>query len=130
MMHYLKCIALLGFLQKKLCVGQRQQVAVSVVDEIQRSLISVKAMLKESSPEENNMIDDIMSSILAVKETSGLINLTESMKNTIGSGLAELQSSISLRAFEFFKVNEFEPTEQIIPVMRTVVKTALEKGVI
>lgn len=130
-MHYLKCIALLDFLQKKLCVGQKQQVPVSVVDDVQKSMVSVKAMLESSpDPGQMNLIDDIMASIVSIKETPGLMNLTENMKNTLNDGLSELSSSVALKAFEFFKVNEFEPTKQIIPVMRTVVQTALEKGVL
>ncbi len=130
-MHYLKCIALLDFLQKKLYIGQRQQVPVSAVEEIQRSMVSIRAVLeKEPDPEQSNMIDDIMGSIISIKETPGLTNLTEAMKNSLNYGLSELQDSFALKAFEYFEVNDFEPTKQIIPVMRKVVSTALEKGVL
>ena len=130
-MHYLKCIALLEFLQKKLCIGQKQQVPVSAVEEIQRSMVSVRTMLqKESDPNQMAIIDDVMSSIIEIKETQGLVSLTEGMKNSLNAGLSELQASVALKAFEFFKVNDFEPTKQIIPIMRIVVQTALEKGVL
>ena len=130
-MHYLKCIALLEFLQKKLYAEQRQQVPVSVVSEVQRTLIGVqKLMEKETDPEVSNRIDDIMVSIIAVQNTPGLTSLTDSMKTTITSGVSELSEMLSLKAYRYFQVNDFEDTPEIIPVLRSVVKVALQKGVL
>ena len=85
---------------------------------------------KEATPEINNRINDIMESILVIKSTEGLIFLTDTMKNVLTSGIQELQSIISLEAFDYFQLHDFEPTPEIIPVMRNVVKVALSKGVI
>ena len=65
-----------------------------------------------------------------VKSTQGILFLTDTMKLQINSGIEELLSELRLLAFDHFKTNEFEPTEQLIPVMRSIVKEALAKGVI
>ena len=131
MMHYLRCIALLKFLQKKLYAGQRQQVPVATVDEVQQGIIGVQKLLEnENNAEIRNRLNDVMSSLLAVKSTSGLMYLTEVMKNTLNSGLSELSDMLSLEAYTYFQTHDFEPTEEIIPVMRNVVSVALAKGVL
>jgi len=71
-----------------------------------------------------------MSSILAIKSTNGLLHLTEGMKNTLTSGISELSNLISLEAYQYFQTHDFEPTEEIIPVMRSIVSVALAKGVL
>ena len=130
-MHYLECIALLEFLLKKLCAGQRTQVHVSVVSEVQTSVIALQKRLeKENNAEINSRIRDLMESVIAIKNTSGLVNLTESMKTTLVAGLNEISDTISLLAYRYFQTHEFEPTNEIIPVMRNVVSVALAKGVL
>lgn len=128
-MRYLECIALLQYLLKKLCAGQRQQVPASVTEDVLTNIIAVnKRLEKEDHPEITMRIRDVMTSTTEIKETKGIINLTDAMRNSLTSGIAELQDAICLLAFEFFKTNDFEPTPQIIPIMRQVVKTALAKG--
>ncbi len=130
-MHYLKCIALLSFMLKKLNAGQRASVPISAVDEVQTGMVSIQTLLGgEKDPEVSNRINDVMASTLIIKQTQGLVNLSDDMKNTLIQGVTELKDMISLLAFDYFKVHDFEPTKQLIPVLRTVVKTALEKGVI
>lgn len=130
-MHYLKCIVMLDFLLKKLYAGQRQQVPVSVVSEVQTGVIAIQKMLeKENSPELKQRLNDIMESVIVIKSTQGLQFLTDLMKSTLTSGLTELSDDISLKAYQYFSVNDFEVSEEIIPVMRNVVKVALAKGVI
>lgn len=131
MMHYLECIALLEYLQKKLFAGQRQQVPISTVSEVHTVMVALnKRLEKEQSVEVKARLRDIMESIIAIKGTQGLTVLTDSMKTTLTAGIDELIVDLSLLSFEYFKLHEFEPTDQIIPVMRNVVSVALEKGVV
>lgn len=130
-MHYLKCIVLLDFLQKKLFAEQRQQVPVSVVNEVQTSIIGVQKLLEnEKNPEMNSRLNDLMESTLVIKSTDGLVYLTESMKNALTGGIMDLSNTIALEAYSYFQTHDFEPTDEIIPVMRNVVKVALAKGVL
>lgn len=131
MMHYLECIALLEFLQKKLFAGQRVQVPVTVVDEVQTSIIALRKRLeKENNAEIDSRIRDLMESVFVIKSTNGLVNLTDAMKNTLVSGISEVSDLISLLAYSYFQTHDFEPTNEIIPVMRNVVRVALAKGVL
>ena len=131
MMHYLKCIALLNFLLKKLCEGQRQQVPVSTVNEAQRIMVSLKSLLEESESVEIAVrLDDIMSAIISIKSTEGLTFLTEAMKESLVVGIREMSDMIAIEAFMYFRLHDFELTEEIKPVLRSVVEVALEKGVI
>ena len=131
MMHYLECIALLEFLQKKLCNGQRQQVPVSVVDEVQQSVVALQNRLSnERSSELTASFRDVMEAISVVKSTQGIIYLPDAMKTALNDGIDSLLHRLCLLAYDHFKYNEFEPTEQIIPIMRRVVKSALVEGVL
>ena len=130
-MHYLECIAMLEYLLKKMCAGQRVQVPVNVVDEVQTVIVALNKKLEnEKSPAITVIIRDILEAVQVVKSTQGILFLTDTMKLQINSGIEELLSELRLLAFDHFKTNEFEPTEQLIPVMRSIVKEALAKGVI
>lgn len=130
-MHYLECIEMLEYLLKKMCNGQRTQVPVSAVDEVQTVIIALnKKLVNEDNTLLTVRMRDILEAVQVVKSTQGIMFLTEAMKDSINSGIEELLSCLRLQAFEYFKVNDFEPTPQIIPVMRSVVKEALAKGVI
>lgn len=130
-MHYLECIALLDYLQKKLFAGQRRQVPISTVNEVHTVLVALNKRLgKEQNVEVKIRLRDIMESVVAIKGTEGLTVLTDSMKTTLTSGIAELYSELALLAFEYFKLHDFEPTAPIIETMRKVVSVALEKGVV
>lgn len=131
MMHYLECIALLEFLQKKLCNGQRQQVPVSVVEEVQQSVVALqKRLANERSSELTSSFRDVMEAICVVKNTEGILFLPDAMKTALNDGMDSLIHHICLLAYVYFKTHEFEPTEQVIPIMRRVVKSALMEGVL
>lgn len=128
-MNYLECMALLSYVSKKLCAGQRMQVPVSVLDEMQTSLISLRKRLeKEEDPMMMNKLNDLMIAVNDIKKTNGLISLTDNMKQVCVDGVRDLADDIAIKAFYYFKTHEFEPTQQIIPIMRRVVEVALERG--
>ena len=129
-MHYLECIALLNYQLKKLCAGQRAQVDKSVADETLQTLVNIQAMLGSESSSIAMRVNDIMRSIDLIHQQTGLIMLTESMKDALVGGLRELLNDICIKAFNYHKVNDFENTAQIRPLMRQVVEVALEKGLI
>lgn len=130
-MHYLQCIAMLEYLLQKLNAGQRVQVPVETVDEVQNVLIALnKKLERENNREITIRIRDIMEAAIEVRNATGLTFLTDDMKNAITSGIHELLSHIRILAFNYFKINDFEPTPEIIPIMRGVVEEALLKGVV
>ena len=129
-MLYLKCIALLEHLRKMLYAGQRKQVSVQSVPQIEQTIIGVQTMLKdENLPLIQANLNDIMGSLIHVKSIPNLQCLTENMKQSIVDSVDSMITDLCLTAFKYYSVNDFEPTEPTIKVMRKVVKVALEKGV-
>ena len=130
-MHYLKCIALLEHLQKQLYAGQRKQVDVNVIPQIEQSIKGLQILLKdESLPAVMSALNDVMHAIINIKSTPNLLYLTDSMKQVIVESLQSMEGELCAVAFEYFKVNDFEPNDQINNVMRKVVEVALERGLL
>ncbi len=130
-MLYLECMALLNFLLKKLSAGQRQQVPVSVTDEAQTILVSVRKRLQNENDTETMVaINDLMLAVNDVKKTDGLLYLTDTMKQSLIEGTQKLNDIVAMKAFYYYKVHDYTPTKQTIPVMRSVVRVALAKGVL
>lgn len=129
-MRYLECIEMLQYLLKRMCAGQRKQVPVSACDEVQSVVIQIQKKLdKDLTPLEQAIVRDLMGAIALATETSGMLNLTDNMKNSIVDGLNELLAAVALKAFEYYRTHDFDPTPEIIPIMRMVVQVAVDKGV-
>lgn len=130
-MRYLECIAMLEFLLKKLHSGQRTQVPVTVADDAQQVMVQLNRKLEDNQDTELRVkLRDTMEAIAEVNNVQGILVLTDAMKQALVSGVTDLLNTLQLLAFDYFKYNDFEPTEEIIPVMRNVVATALARGVI
>lgn len=130
-MHYLECIAMLEFLLKKLHNGQRTQVPVSVVDDVRQVLVQVTRKLQN---EKDDLLAarlrDVMEALEEVSQIKGALVLTDNMKSALTSGVEELRSAIQLLAYEFYKYNDFELTDELMPIMRGVVQAALDAGLL
>lgn len=130
-MRYLECIAMLEFLLKKLHSGQRTQVPVTVADDAQQVMVQLNRKLEDNQDTELRVkLRDTMEAIVEVNNVQGILVLTDAMKQALVNGVTDLLNTLQLLAFDYFKYNDFEPTEEIIPIMRNVVATALARGVI
>lgn len=130
-MHYLECIAMLDYLLKKLHSGQRVQVPISAVDDVQQVMVQLNRKLQnEQDTQFKVKIRDVMEALEEVRALKGALVLTDTMKTALVNGVSELLQIVQLKAFEYYKYNDFEPTPEVIPVMRDVVKTALANGAI
>lgn len=130
-MRYLECIAMLEFLLKKLHSGQRTQVPVIVADDAQQVMVQLNRKLEDNQDTELRVkLRDTMEAIAEVNNVQGILVLTDAMKQALVSGVTDLLNTLQLLAFDYFKYNDFEPTEEVIPIMRNVVATALARGVI
>lgn len=130
-MRYLECIAMLEFLLKKLHSGQRTQVPVTVADDAQQVMVQLNRKLEDNQDTELRVkLRDTMEAIAEVNNVQGILVLTDAMKQALVNGVTDLLNTLQLLAFDYFKYNDFEPTEEVIPIMRNVVATALARGVI
>lgn len=130
-MRYLECIAMLEFLLKKLHSEQRTQVPVTVADDAQQVMVQLNRKLEDNQDTELRVkLRDTMEAIAEVNNVQGILVLTDAMKQALVSGVTDLLNTLQLLAFDYFKYNDFEPTDEVIPIMRNVVATALARGVI
>lgn len=130
-MRYLECIAMLEFLLKKLHSGQRTQVPVTVADDAQQVMVQLNRKLEDNQDTELRVkLRDTMEAIAEVNNVQGILVLTDAMKQALVNGVTDLLNTLQLLAFDYFKYNDFEATEEVIPIMRNVVATALARGVI
>lgn len=128
-MHYLECIEMLEYLLKKVYAGQRRQVPVGACNEVQLVVIQVKKKLEDDLlPLEQAIIRDLLNAVSLAMETTGMLNLTDAMKTSIVDGIRELYDAIAIKAFNYYKSHDFEPTEELIPLLRSVVQVAVRKG--
>ena len=131
-MNYLECIQLLSYLLEKLYAEQRRQVPVSRLDEIQMIIVGVNKKLESeyaANPVLSIKVSDLQAGIISIKDTPGLQVLTEQMKQALVDGIIALRDELCLKAYFYYRTHDFEPTEKVIKVMRTVVEVALAKGV-
>ncbi len=130
-MHYLECIALLNFLLKKFTAGQRTQVPLETCVDITRVLKQVeKKLANEKDYSIESRIRDLHSAVYTAQKTTTLLNLTDQMKVSMVKGITEVKDLIAIKAFKYFRYNEFEVTTETIPIMRSVVETALNNDLI
>lgn len=74
-------------------------------------------------------LNDLLSAMISVNENSaGMMNLTETMKQDLIGGVARVKSYVAHAAYGYYSVNEFEPTPEIIPLMRDIVECYAEDG--
>lgn len=82
-----------------------------------------------SDPMVTVSMNDLMGATLVVqKSCSGMINLTDTMKQELIEGIKTLKSAVANAAFHFYEIHEFEPRPEVIPLMRDVVETYVEDG--
>lgn len=66
---------------------------------------------------------DLLQAIGVVREMTSVKYLSDNMKQTMVDGINTLKLEIARLAYDYYSTNDFEPTEEVIPLMRDVVKT-------
>ena len=123
-MKYLDCIEMLEYGLKILKEGQRIQVSTNKMPEL---LMIVTGTSKKIGAEQSLMYkttsNDLLQAIGVVQEMKSVKYLSDNMKQTLTDGLNSLKLEISKLAYDYYSTHDFEPTEEVIPIMRDVVKT-------
>lgn len=74
-------------------------------------------------------LNDLMSGMISVNENVvGMTNLTETMKQDLISGVSRVKSYVANAAYNYYSMNDFEPTPEVIPLMRDIVECYAEDG--
>lgn len=67
--------------------------------------------------------NDLIQAIGVVQEMKSVKYLSDNMKQTLVEGINTLKTEVSKLAYEYYSSVDFEPTEEVIPLMREVVKS-------
>ena len=123
-MKYLDCIELLNLALKLLKSGERVQVPVSKLTEIQLIVVRVNSRLETYPNMEiaRSMMHDLMLSIGVAQENKAVKFLNDQMKQALVEGIRATKKHIASEAYQYYSNTDFEPTPQNIPLMREVVQ--------
>lgn len=129
-MKMLECIAMLNYLLSQLEAGKRIQVSTSVYNEVKAVLIPLYKKIATFSNEQTQFALESLLEAVNMIDVSSLQYLTDTARDALVEGVTCVKDEVAMQAFEHFKSNEFEPTDDIVPIMRDVVRTAAMKGAI
>lgn len=130
-MKYLECLMMIRYLLSKLESESRKQVPVDCLHELRANVMDMSTKLMDAPTTKILMkLRSLQEALAVIKVTPGTMFLTDRMKSILVDGFKSLREEIHLATFEYFKYNDFEPTEVIIDLMREVVETAAKKGVV
>ena len=122
---------MIRYILNKLEADSRKQVPVNVLEELNSAVVDITMKLMDAPT------SDILRKLRALQEalatisvTPGTMFLTDRMKVVLVEGFRDLAVEIRLVTFEHFKTNDFEPTDTVVSLMREVVETAAQRGVI
>jgi hypothetical protein len=112
------CINALDVIQS----GKRVQVGKLKLNELKSILTQIMTIIPESerSPEFILAIENLFKAIYAAIDIDMKV-LPDAIKLSLEGGLQALKSEIANKAFSFFSINDFEPSTEIIELMRQVV---------
>lgn len=127
-MHYLEAMELMFHIRELIQTQTRVQVTKAKVQEMRVTISQIMILLQKEIKEDAqlNLAFTSIFQVLDVLDKADFDILPDSMKNTIESGMTRLETEIAILAYHFFEKNEFEPTEEIIPLMREVVRLKME----
>lgn len=109
------------YLMEQIGSGKRLQISKSKLEELKETLSKIISILdKDISPELQMKIEDLYTA-LSLAENLDITMLPDSVKSSIEKGLKGIKTDVAELAFGHFTFNDFEPTEEIIPIMRHVV---------
>ncbi len=121
-MNYLEALEICLSALEMMQAGKRVQVPRAKLDELKNMLSQIMSIVEEMNrtPELNIAVEGLFNAISAALEINMQV-LPDAIKGSIESGLLMVKHEVGEKAFEYFTFHEFEPTPEIIPLMREVV---------
>lgn len=119
-MKYLDCIELLKLALQLLKSGQRDQVPLSKLPEVQ-TLVMRCLKRSENLPMVQAKCNDLLMGISVAQANQSVVYLPQSMRDVLVQGIQSCLSDICDAAWAYYSVRDVEVTDQTIPLLRTVV---------
>ena len=128
MMKYLDCMTMLNHALTLLEAGKRVQVQKTKIPEIVLTLNLVNKNMPDPTSEFQMLMSDTIGGAISVRDMQGIICLSDTMKQTLVSGIESIKFQVASAAFAYYSAVDFEPTPEVIPLMRDVVQTYSDGG--
>ena len=119
-MKYLDCIELLKLALQLLKSGQRDQVPLSKLPEVQ-TLVMRCLKRSENLPMVQAKCTDLRMGISVAQANQSVVYLPQSMRDVLVQGIQSCLSDICDAAWAYYSVRDVEVTDQTMPLLRTVV---------
>lgn len=104
------------------------------MNELLGCLNSLKGMLVEeqiSNPMASATINDLMNAaLISSNQNLGMVNITDTMKQELINGVDSIKVIVCTEAFNFYDTHDFEPTPEVVPIMRDIVEVAADNGLL
>lgn len=128
-MKYLDSIEMFNYALDVLKAEQRVQVPVSKMTELLMIILNIQKKIgEEMGSQYQSTHMDLLQAIGVVQEMKNVRYLSDNMKSTLVNGVTELKAMVAKTAYNYYMTTEFEPTEEVIPIMRDVVRTYVIEG--
>jgi hypothetical protein len=122
-------MAILNYGLSVLKENQRVQVPVSKLSEVMTAVMRTSERLgTEATLQFNITRDSVIQAIGVAQEMKDIKFLSDNAKSILVDGLSSLKFEVAQLAYDYYSMHDFEPTEEIIPVMRDVVRTYSQGG--
>lgn len=126
-MKYLGCIELLNLALQLLKSGQRDQVPLSKLTEVQ-TLVMRCVKRSEDLPFVTARCNDILMGISVAQANQAVKHLPQSMRDVLVQGIQACLSDICEVVWEYYSTHDVIISDETIPLLRTVVSNHFNKG--
>lgn len=123
-MKYLDSIELINMQTEVLREGTRMEIDSSDIENITQALYTAVISLDEEDRKGMVAIvlEDVYKSINLVKQVN-YVKVPDSIRKSLIMGLKKLKYEICLMAYDYYSINEFQPTPEVVEIMQDVVNT-------
>lgn len=126
-MKYLDCIELLNLALQILKSGQRSQVPLAKLTEVQTLVTRCSKKVREL-PLVTARCEDILIGIGVAQANQAIQYLPQSMRDVLIQGIQSCLSAICDVAWDYYSTCDVPISEETIPLLRTLVANHFEKG--
>ena len=127
-MRYLECIELLNLALQLLRDGQREQVPLSRLAEVQILVMRLRTRLTDI-PIAASLCDDITGAITIAQSNKSVMNLSQRMRDILVTGLHDCLSAVCEAGWEYYSNHDVPISETTIPLLTILVSNHFNRGV-
>jgi len=120
-MKYLDCIELLNLALQTLKSGQRDQVPLTKLSEVQTLVLRCKVRA-EGVPMVQPICDDLLLAVNIAQQNKAVRYLSHDMRDSLVKGLHKCLGYVCEAAWEYYSDHDVPLADETFPLLRTVVE--------